>query len=503
MMSAGLRFVLAAGAWTVGLFALLRLPVVQSYLLLPFATAQGGVASRVGGVPAGVVVLDPSCSAADVMALCLGVIFAFPAPWRERFRGAGFGLLLIAGMNTVRIGHLSLVAGNPALLALLHVYVWPALLAGGVLVYVFFWMRRTTRTAAGGRVGGGDRRIDGSCPPRISPPQGRFLLAAIVLLAGYFVLAPWLFASRAVAAAEAWVAATAGILMGAFGATVTVSANILQTARGPFVVTPECILTPLIPVYAAAVLVAPLSRRRKLLALAAGAPIFFALGTARLLVLAVPASLLSSPLAAVHAFSQVVAGVLLVAGTAWWATRIRPAGDLRVVDSATRSAAALAARLAAALAAGLGASIAAAVVWDGALIAAVATAQRVMGHAGHDFGDPQGALALLPAYQLGLLVALWVAFGRTASWPRFATGLAALAASQVALVAGLGELFHHGGLDPHISLIRAWAVAAPLIAVTLIEQPDVLSRSYSDVSSSALMVRRIGPGQPADRSLSR
>jgi exosortase/archaeosortase family protein len=226
------------------------------------------------------------------------VIFAFPSPWRERFRGAGLGLLLIAGMNTVRIGHLSLVAGNPALLAWLHVYIWPALLAGGVLVYVFFWMRRTTRTAAGGggggagsasvagvsgsgvgfgssqlssswspsssrsgsagssggsvavgrlgggRVAGGDRRIDGSCPPRISPPQGRFLVTAMVLTAGYFALAPWLFAGRAVAAAETWVAATGAALMGAFGATVTVSGNILQTSRGPFVVTPECILTP-------------------------------------------------------------------------------------------------------------------------------------------------------------------------------------------------------------------------------------------------------------------
>jgi hypothetical protein len=312
------------------------------------------------------------------------------------------------------------------------------------------------------------------------------------------------------------------------------------------VVTPECILTPLIPVYVAAVLVAPLSRSRKLLALVAGAPIFFALGTARLLVLAVPASLLSAPLAAVHAFSQVVAGVLLVAATAWWATKVRSAGDAQVAVSAKRSpkegkrrdglalaakpAAALAARpaaavaarlpsaitkrlpatlparllaalptrLTAALAAGLGASIAAALVWHRALIATVAAAQRVMGHAGHDFGDPQGALALLPAYQVGLLVALWVAFGRTASWPRFATGLAALAASQVALVAGLGELFHHAGLDPHISLIRAWAVAGPLIVAALIEQPDLLSRSYSDVPSSALISSTMRAGNVAD-----
>jgi hypothetical protein len=80
-------------------------------------------------------------------------------------------------------------------------------------------------------------------------------------------------------------------------------------------------------------------------------------------------------------------------------------------------------------------------------------------------GDAQGALALLPAYQAALLLAI----GMTAfpGWRRFLTAFGLLLASQVVLLAVLGELAAHG-LVAHALLLRAWAVAAPVLLALLV-----------------------------------
>ncbi|HVR70684.1 MAG TPA: hypothetical protein VMT87_07535, partial [Vicinamibacteria bacterium] len=76
-------------------------------------------------------------------------------------------------------------------------------------------------------------------------------------------------------------------------------------------------------------------------------------------------------------------------------------------------------------------------------------------------GDAQGALALLPAYQAGLLLALGVtAF---AGWRRILSAFGVLLASQVVLLVVLGELADHAGLVAHALLLRAWAVAVPVV----------------------------------------
>jgi hypothetical protein len=76
-------------------------------------------------------------------------------------------------------------------------------------------------------------------------------------------------------------------------------------------------------------------------------------------------------------------------------------------------------------------------------------------------GDAQGALALLPAYQAGLLVAIGLTV--LPGWGRFLTAFGLLLASQVLLLAVLGELAAHAGLVAHALLLRAWAVAVPVV----------------------------------------
>ena len=86
--------------------------------------------------------------------------------------------------------------------------------------------------------------------------------------------------------------------------------------HGAFIVTQECIFTPLIPLYLAAALAAPLGWRRRTAMLVATPAVFFALGVSRLLVLAVPAAVVGSYAVAIHAFSQNLVAVLLEIGRA-------------------------------------------------------------------------------------------------------------------------------------------------------------------------------------------
>ena len=79
--------------------------------------------------------------------------------------------------------------------------------------------------------------------------------------------------------------------------------------------------------------------------------------------------------------------------------------------------------------------------------------------------DPQGAIALLPAFQVGLYVALSVAAFVVLNWRPFVTGLALLGLSQIAVFAALHFVVRHAGLTPEVRDIRAWTLAGPLLVV--------------------------------------
>ena len=232
------RLVLTVGGWVVGLFGLLRLGWIQQRVLLPLGAAQQQIAGDLMGASTTAVVVDISCTGADEMALCVGVIMAFPAAWSARVRGALGGLALVLVLNTVRIGSLSLVAHDRPLLDLLHLYVWPALLVVAVLAYVFVWMTRVT--AAGARAVGtqGAARL----PTAL---VWRFLTLAGLGVAIYFALAPWIYGSVALNTLAGAVAAGGAFIIAGLGVSATASGSFLTTAHGSFFVTQECIATPL------------------------------------------------------------------------------------------------------------------------------------------------------------------------------------------------------------------------------------------------------------------
>ena len=351
----GLRFAVTIGAWFVGLFGLMRLGWVESNLLTPFAQLQQRVAEQLMGVKSGMLYADASCSGGDPMALCMGAIFAYPAAWGSRLRGAAVGLAAITAINVVRLGSLSMVAENRTLLDVLHLYVWPGILIVVAAAYVYRWMDRQ-----GSRPGGAGGSSDGAAPagapggaggssfagavpagalgtlPVLGGVTRRFLVLTAVLVAAYFAAAPFFYGSDLVRVLAGWVALTGGAILTAGGTETTVMGAGLFTPHGGFLVTQECVFTPLIPVYLAGVLAAPLTPWRRAAALAATPVIFFAVGVSRVLVLAVPVNLVGNYEVAIHGFSQTLVSVLLVAAAAVWTAgsarpgrRARPRGGGR------------------------------------------------------------------------------------------------------------------------------------------------------------------------------
>ena len=54
---------------------------------------------------------------------------------------------------------------------------------------------------------------------------------------------------------------------------------------------------------------------------------------------------------------------------------------------------------------------------------------------------------------------------------RAAIGLAGLAVAQAALGAAVGELAWHNAFNPHVGLIRAWAIALPIALLWALGRP--------------------------------
>ena len=445
------EFVLRAAAWSIGIFGLLRLDWVEKHGLLPLTQLQGCVAAGLCGTPTRPIAATLACSGADVLAICLGAILAYPVRWRTRLAGAGFGVALILALNTLRIGTLGRLAASPSLFNTFHVYIWPALLLLAVAGYVFAWMHFADRLRRTGR------------PPLTEPvtagvpeerrgfrPTRRFALLAAAFLLIFTAAAPLYLQSTSLLSVAAFIARAAAAALRLLGIEARATANQLWTSRGSFLVTQECISTPLIPIYLAAVLAFGGTWRSRLPALLAAAPLFVGLGIARLLVVALPVSLSASPVYLIHAFFQTLLAVVVVALAALWRHPDRGLAARRAL-----------------LGGGLGISF---VLLLGAPYTGfVLHAARTLGEsasagaAGPPPEDPQGAIALLPAFQVGLYLALWVAARVTFAWKRFVAGLALLGVSQLATLMILPLLAGRVGTSIQVQGIRAWAVAAPLL----------------------------------------
>ncbi len=432
-----LRFLLALVLWTVAGNAVLANTHVESAVVVPFSEWQGRLAARyVVGGPLQVSVA-PGCSGLDVMSLCVAALLSYPIRWRRRAIGAAIGVALLLILNVARIAALAVAAGTPAFNTL-HVYVWPALLVAATLAWIAIWIRLADRSTS----------ITAST-------GGRFLLWSMALLAVYAVAVQQLTDAHLLDGAAREVAGMAARVLSALGTSASVTGNVLQARHVAYLITPECITTPLVALYLAALFATPLSWQTRVIGVVVCLPLFAALSVLRLLTVALPPLILGSDLILTHAFHQIVAGVVAVIGCAIWARR-----------EWTRAQAVGTALLAAAVAAAVASVIG--IGYARALAAVLHTVHLPVPLGltpAIGAGEVQGATVVMPIFQVVLFLALaGVAWTRTTQ-VRWGLGALALIVSQIAVLAGMGWA-EAAGLPPLPPLlIRGWAVALPMLLV--------------------------------------
>lgn len=440
------NFALRGLAWTLGLFGLIRLGWFETHAVLPVTLFQAQLAALSFGAPGRAIDVTVACSGADALALCLGAVLAYPAARSMRMAGAAGGVVLILVLNTIRIGMLGRAAETPWF-ETLHLYVWPAVLMLVIAVYVFGWMRfADTRPIAAAAA------IRHDVVPVIRRPwlTRRFAWTAAVLVTVFTVASPLYFESAIVLAAASFVARATAAALRVLGIQADASGNVLATSRGTFLVTQECIATPLIPVYCAAVFAGVRTVTHRVAALVLVVPLFLALGMARLLVVALPAVLVGSPLFLIHAFYQILTGATLICVAAVWRSEFSLTAVTRALSGCLA----------------------------GALICYVTIpAYGWMMPAGFiaAVGDAQGAVTFLPAFQAALFVALGVALFPSVRGRLAAAGFAVLALLQIATCAAL-LLAAGQGFVPGVTVIRAWALLAPLLVTLAIVKYELARR---------------------------
>ena len=434
------RFLSLVALWSVALLVILRSPMGEQALVAPFAAWHAVMALGVsGGSP---VTVDLSCSGSDVIAVSMAAILAYPVAWRRRMTGLAVAAVWLSCLNLLRIITLVNVAGSPLFLPL-HLYVLPGLMIAGAAAFVFHWMRQSEdlRTGTGSHEAGRRRA---------------FVVTTGVLVVAYVAASPWLLQSTALQGLAVRMAGVATALLGSVGVDALTGGSTLVVGGRPFLITPECLITPLMPVYLAWALTWPREWRGRLATAAAFVPIFASLSLVRLLTVALPA-MIGPPLFLTHGFYQIVLGLLLVLLAARWRTRGAPvSATLRAFGGAALVA------------------VCAAVALAVPYIWLIETARHALtGIAPHMLSpiataaDVQGAVAIMPAYQLGLVVGLTLALFDVRAWRVLAWLVPLALLFQIATFVAVGETSAHLlPVVPPVAL-RAVAVGVPLLVAGL------------------------------------
>ena len=435
--NASLRFLLTGACWSAGLLIVLGSSLGQRALIAPFAAWQAALAVGVaGGSP---VVVDLSCSGSDVIALSIAAILAYPVSWRRRIAGVALAGVFLVTLNTIRIATLVDTAGTPLFLPL-HLYIWPAALITGAAAFVFGWIWVSERPIW--RVQDEDAR------------RTRTLMIAMPsLIVVYAAIAPWLLASVTLQRVAIELATFSAALLRSVGIDALTGGSTLVVGQRAFLVTTECITTPLMPVYLAWALVYPRRVRTRLVAVALFVPLFLTLSVLRLLTVSFPA-IIGSPLHLTHGFYQIVAGALLIVAAVRLRTGVAPQEKMF-------------SRLAAAALAVVGAvALASPYTW---LIEQAATAMRAVRpytlSTSASLADIQGAFAIMPGYELALLCGLAVAWCGSRAWRALAVLIPLAALAQVATLVIAGELSGRFSMALPITAIRALSILTPVALV--------------------------------------
>jgi exosortase H (IPTLxxWG-CTERM-specific) len=151
---AGVMFIVLFAVLALGGLAVLTIPVVDKGFTQPFTHGLvvicaflmrlfGGHIRSEGMVLAfmdgpGAVYVSSGCNAVEVCLLFAAAVLAFPAPIKARLAGAVTGILVIQGLNLLRIISLLILARfAQKAFDFFHMYVWDAfIMLDGVLLFL-------------------------------------------------------------------------------------------------------------------------------------------------------------------------------------------------------------------------------------------------------------------------------------------------------------------------------------------------------------------------------
>jgi exosortase H (IPTLxxWG-CTERM-specific) len=153
-----LRFFIIFSVLLVGLFTLEILQPAEKYFILPFTSmiadisvwivqvfddnviAHGNVIrDKVSGFG---VRIERGCNGLEAVIILFSAIFAFPAPWKNKFIGFVAGFFAIQILNLVRIISLFYLGQwNYTAFEWFHLYLWQALIILDALVVWLIWLR--------------------------------------------------------------------------------------------------------------------------------------------------------------------------------------------------------------------------------------------------------------------------------------------------------------------------------------------------------------------------
>ena len=428
------RYVLSLAAFSAAGLAVLAVPAVERAVVLPFTQAQARLAALLLGLDVLPVAIVAACSGLDVMILCAVATLAYPVRLRTRLVGLAGGLAILFTANVMRLIVLAQVAGS-SWFTPLHVYVWPAALVAITAAWLGTWIWLAERHGSS---------------VSLTPRLRRTVVAVGVATAAYVVAVSVFTTTGVLDLLAADVGRLAAATLTTLGVEAVISGSVLRAGSAAYAVTPECIVTPLMPLYLGCAAALPSRLRWRLAGIAAFVPLFTALAVFRLSTVAVPGLLFGTPLFLTHAFNQFLLATVLLAAVSHWTI----GADTRAVVQ--RTCLAVASALLVAAVAGRAYSA----VFGGLLYALDVPAPAALSSVET---DAQGAFAILPVFQLAFFAALVVA-----AWPAFTRSIVAstlplLLVTQVATVAVAGWIELGLGLQAPALPVRVWTLAAPLL----------------------------------------
>jgi len=153
-----IRFFILFTVLLVGLFTLEILQPAEKYVILPFTSFVADVSVWIiqffdaDVVARGNVIKDSingfgvrierGCNGVEAMIILFAAIFAFPAPFKNKFMGFVVGFFAIQALNLVRIVSLFYLGQwNQVAFEWFHLYLWQALIIMDALVVWLIWLR--------------------------------------------------------------------------------------------------------------------------------------------------------------------------------------------------------------------------------------------------------------------------------------------------------------------------------------------------------------------------